>query len=110
MSVAAESLKRKAEDSGDRTISFASFLGNDSEGAGAEEEWLTFSSISLGNAVGGTVSIVGTDVIFSPALNYNGSASFEYTVQDNGQSGSPLVNDFKTDVGEIGRASCREKE
>src|SRR2546428_9036507 len=46
-------------------------------------------------------SIVGTDVIFSPTLNFNGAASFNYTVQDNGQSGSPLANDFKTDVGAV---------
>jgi VCBS repeat-containing protein len=32
---------------------------------------------------------------YTPALNYNGLDSFTYHVCDNGQSGSPLANDFK---------------
>jgi hypothetical protein len=55
--------------------------------------------ISVGNAVGGTVSIVGTDVIFSPTPNFNGAASFDYTVQDNGATNG--ASDFQTDVGTV---------
>lgn len=72
-----------AEDSGARTISFASLLVNDTD---ADLDTLTISSVS--NAVGGVVSIVGTDVIFTPTLNYNGPASFDYTVSD----GSLIAN------------------
>src|SRR5207249_4820677 len=35
-------------------------------------------------AIGGTVSIVGTDVIFTPTPDYNGPASFVYTLVDDG--------------------------
>src|SRR5207247_883601 len=90
-----------AEDSGNRTISFASLTGNDSKGGGTDENTQTLTITAVNNSVGGTVSIVGTDVIFSPTLNFNGAASFNYTVQDNGQSGSPLANDFKTGVGAV---------
>ncbi len=49
--------------------------------------------------MGGSVEIVGTDVIFTPTANYDGPASFEYTVRDNGTSYGN--NDFKTDVGSV---------
>jgi len=62
------SLSSIAEDSGNRTISFASLLANDSKGAVTENaQSLTIASVS--NASGGTVSIVGTDVIFAPTHN-----------------------------------------
>ena len=72
-----------AEDSGDRIIPFATLTGNDSAGP-ANEAGQSLTVISVANAVGGTVSIVGTDVIFAPTPNFNGPASFDYTVRDNG--------------------------
>ncbi len=78
-----DTLSTIAEDSGPRTISFTSLLGNDSTGP-ANESSQTLTITGVGSAVGGTVAIVGTDVIFTPAANYNGPASFVYTVQDNG--------------------------
>jgi ELWxxDGT repeat protein len=88
-----DALSAIAEDSGNRTISFASLLGNDSTGpANESSQSLTISTV--GSAVGGTVAIVGSDVIFTPALNYNGPASFVYTLRDNGTTNG--VNDFKT--------------
>ena len=33
--------------------------------------------------------------------DYFGSDSFTYTIPDNGQSGDPLVNDFKSDTGTV---------
>src|SRR5262249_38154415 len=87
-----------AEDSGNRTISFASLLANDSKGA-VTENAQSLTIIDVGHAVGGTVSIVGTDVIFTPDHNFNGTASFDYTVRDNGTSHG--VNDFLSDVGSV---------
>src|SRR5436853_141025 len=92
-------LTRIAEDSGDRTISCASLTGNDSKGGGADESTQTLTITAVNNPDGATVGILGTDVFCSLPFNFNGAASFNYTVQDNGQSGSPLANDFKTDVG-----------
>jgi len=72
-----DSLLSIAEDSGDRTISFSSLTGNDTD---VDGDALSITAVS--NAVGGTVSIVGTDVIFAPSLNFNGAASFDYTLSD----------------------------
>ncbi len=72
-----------AEDSGVRTISFATLLGNDSTGP-ANESDQTLTITALNNVVGGTAVISGTNILFTPTANYNGVASFEYTVQDNG--------------------------
>ncbi len=72
-----DSLAVVAEDSGQRTIPFAALTGNDSDGDGDK---LTVTAV--GGAVGGTVSISGTDVLFTPAADFNGTASFTYTVAD----------------------------
>lgn len=83
-----------AEDSGVRIIPASDLISNDSRGA-ANEASQMLTIVSVGNAVGGTVSINGNgDVVFTPAADYNGPASFTYTVQDNGQTNG--VNDFKT--------------
>ena len=43
---------------------------------------LTITAVS--NPVGGTVSVTNGDVTFTPTLNFNGAASFTYTVSDAG--------------------------
>ncbi|MBC7908717.1 MAG: cadherin-like domain-containing protein [Rhodospirillaceae bacterium] len=58
-------------------IAPASLLGNDSDLDGD-----TLSIASVGSAVGGTVAIVGGNVVFTPTANFNGAASFSYTVSD----------------------------
>jgi hypothetical protein len=84
------------EDSGVRTITFAELTGNDLDGPANESaQTLTVSAVS--NAVGGTVAIVSGHVEFTPTLNFNGPASFDYTVLDNGTTNG--LADAKTDVG-----------
>jgi len=84
---AADTLPAKDEDSGPWTIPFATLTENDSAGPPNESgQSLTISSV--GEAVGGTVTIVGTDVIFTPAADFHGTASFTYTVTDNGTTNS----------------------
>jgi VCBS repeat-containing protein len=80
---AADALSSVAEDSGTRTISFASLMGNDSKGP-ANESGQALTIIGVSNVIGGTASISGTNVLFTPTANFNGTASFNYTVQDNG--------------------------
>lgn len=63
----------------------ASLLSNDSD---IEGNPLSISAVS--NAVGGSVSLSGGNVVFTPTANFNGAASFEYTVSD-GQGGSTTV-------------------
>ncbi len=93
-----DSLSSIAEDSGVRSISFANLTGNDLAGPPGDSGQ-TLTIVSVGNAVGGAVSIVGSNVQFAPALNYNGPASFDYTVQDNGTAYG--VNHFLADVGSV---------
>jgi hypothetical protein len=93
-----DSLSSVSEDSGARNIPFATLTGNDSAGPTAElVQLLTVAAVS--NPVGGTVSIVGTDVLFTPPANFNGAASFDYVVQDNGTTNGSA--DFKTATGHV---------
>lgn len=83
--------------SGSRTISFADLLANDSAGPNEAGQTLTITGVS--NAVGGTVAIVGTDVVFTPNSGFTGEASFDYVVRDNGTSYG--IDDFRTDTGSV---------
>ncbi|HEX8772070.1 MAG TPA: tandem-95 repeat protein [Pyrinomonadaceae bacterium] len=79
----ADALSSVGEDSGLRTIPFATLTGNDSTGP-ANESAQTLIVKTVGLPVGGTVSISGGNVLFTPTADYNGPASFQYTVEDNG--------------------------
>jgi hypothetical protein len=80
-----------AEDSGERTIALSALLSNDLAGPANESgETLTITAIS--DVVGGTAQIVGAEVIFMPADDYNGPGGFRYTLLDNGQTNS--IDDF----------------
>lgn len=53
----------------------------------------------MNTPVGGTVAIAGTDIIFTPTPDYNGPASFNYVVEDDGTtSGAPAP---LTDTGAV---------
>ena len=93
-----DALASIAEDSGNRTIPIASLTGNDSAGPGNESgQALTITAV--GNASGGTVSVVGPNVVFVPAADFNGAAGFEYTLSDDGTTnGAPAP---LTDVGAV---------
>lgn len=93
-----DTLSSVAEDSGARTIPFTDLTGNDSPGP-ANENTQTLTVTGVANAIGGSVQIAGTDVIFTPTANFNGTASFDYTVQDNGTTAS--VADPLTDGGAV---------
>jgi hypothetical protein len=88
-----DTLTSIAEDSAPRAIPFADLIVNDTRGA-ANESGQTLAVISANNAVGGTVELVAGFVVFTPAENFNGPASFNYTVQDNGTTNG--VADPKT--------------
>lgn len=59
------------------TIADATLLANDTD-----PEHHTLAVSAVGNAQHGTVSHTGTQVSFVPDANYNGPASFEYTITD----------------------------
>lgn len=80
------------------TISPTTLLANDSPGP-ANESAQTLSITSVSGAVNGTVALVGGQIVFTPAANFSGAASFQYVVTDNGQTNG--VNDFKTASGTV---------
>jgi hypothetical protein len=54
-------------------------------------DFQTLTVTAVGNATHGTVAHAGTTTTFTPATDYNGPASFEYTISDG----------FKTDVASV---------
>ncbi len=68
-------------------ISKANLLANDHD-VDNPDSALAITGVS--NASHGTVSMVGTEIVFTPDLNYNGAASFSYTVSD-GAGGSSIA-------------------
>ncbi|HET6977403.1 MAG TPA: Ig-like domain-containing protein [Pyrinomonadaceae bacterium] len=90
-----DTLTAITEDSGTQIIPFADLLTNDSKGP-ANESGQTLDINNVSNAVGGTVSIVGPNVQFTPAANYSGPAGFDYTIIDSGTTNG--VADPKTDT------------
>jgi autotransporter-associated beta strand protein len=78
-----DALSSILEDAGPQTIAFATLLANDITGP-ANESGQSLTITAVDSPIGGTVDIVGTDVIFTPASDFNGTASFVYTVVDDG--------------------------
>lgn len=60
-----------------KTIAKSALLANDTDVEGNPR---TLTAVK--NAVGGTVSISGSNVIYKPSLTFSGNGSFEYTVSD----------------------------
>ena len=70
------------------TIAPATLLANDSD---VDGDTLIIASVQ--DAANGTVALVGGNVVFTPAANYSGPASFTYTVSDgNGGTSTATVN------------------
>ncbi|HVK72130.1 MAG TPA: Ig-like domain-containing protein, partial [Kofleriaceae bacterium] len=67
-------------------IPIATLLANDSDVDGTTP---TFDTV--GTAVNGTATVVGTDVRFVPAADYHGPASFTYTITDGTLADSATV-------------------
>src|SRR5207247_1777209 len=84
----------------DAALSFAAsdLVGNDSKGP-ANESGQTLTVTAAGNASNGSVSLVSGQITFTPAANFNGAASFDYTVSDDGTTNG--VADAKSDTGTV---------
>jgi hypothetical protein len=74
--VAVDDDQTTAEDTA-LTIPAATLLANDSD---ADGDALTITAVS--NAGGGTVALDAGTITFTPGGNFNGAASFEYTLSD----------------------------
>src|SRR5437762_471699 len=87
----------------DGTLSFpaSDLTGNDSAGPANESG----QTLKIGRAAwregatNGAVVLAAGKVTYTPAADYNGAASFQYTVRDNGQTAG--VNDFKSATGTV---------
>ncbi|RXT04580.1 Ig-like domain-containing protein [Ammoniphilus sp. CFH 90114] len=71
------------EDSVERVIPFSDLLANDRQGP-SNENGQSLTIKSIGNPTGGAVRMEGATVLFTPSPNYSGTASFSYTIEDNG--------------------------
>jgi hypothetical protein len=65
----------------------------------AEGDLVTLKSVSANSARGGQVVLQNGVISYSPATNFNGTDTFTYTVEDNGQTAG--TNDFKTATGTV---------
>ncbi|AOG24436.1 Ig-like domain-containing protein [Acidovorax sp. RAC01] len=66
------------------SIPIASLLANDTDAEGN-----SLAMLSVQSAVNGTVSIVGSDVVFTPTAGFEGAASFTYTITDGSSASNP---------------------
>ncbi|MBC7917738.1 MAG: cadherin-like domain-containing protein, partial [Rhodoferax sp.] len=70
-------------------ISRATLLANDSD---LEDSNAVLSIVLVGGASNGSVALDGNgDIVFTPDLNFNGAASFQYQVRDSLGAGSATV-------------------
>ncbi|HEY4180330.1 MAG TPA: Ig-like domain-containing protein [Kofleriaceae bacterium] len=84
--VAVDDAKTTAEDTV-LTVTAASLSANDTDGDG---DALVITAVA--NATHGTVSLASGSITFTPTTNYNGPASFEYTVSDGTATDTGLVS------------------
>lgn len=69
------------------TIAAATLLSNDSPGPGEDassQNPQTLTITAVGNASSGSVALDGTNVVYTPAADFNGTATFTYDATDNG--------------------------
>src|SRR5205085_1776287 len=72
-----------AEDGAAFTINGSTLTANDSKGPANESgQSLTVTSVTA--VTGGTVSVAGNVITFTPAADFFGTASFTYIATDNG--------------------------
>jgi VCBS repeat-containing protein len=65
------------------TLPATSLLATDTPGP-PNESGQTLTVIAVGGAVNGVVALAGGTITFTPASHFTGTASFTYTIQDNG--------------------------
>ncbi len=75
-----------------RTIATSELTGNDVAGPANEAQTLTVTSVD--QAVGGMVSLSGTTITFTPTPNFNGPATFRYTIADDGNATAQATVSF----------------
>ncbi len=78
-------------------LNVSDLIANDNAGPGETGQTLTVTGVN--GASTGTVSLQGSTVTFTPPANYFGTATFSYTVRDNGTTNGNA--DPKSTVGTV---------
>ncbi|AWB46536.1 hypothetical protein DCC85_21770 [Paenibacillus sp. CAA11] len=79
-----DTLPDMEEDTAPRLIPFSKLLENDKAGPANESgQQLTVTPLP-NTAQGGTITVQGSGVLFTPTPNYNGPAGFQYKLKDDG--------------------------
>ena len=85
------------------TIPFSTLTGNDSVGPPNEVgQKASINDVQMVGGQPGSVSIVGTDVVYTPPANFNGTTAFTYTIVDDGLTdgvADPLTSLTRATVG-----------
>jgi hypothetical protein len=86
-----------------RTIAISDVILNDQPGpANESSQTVSFDALPSGTtAQGGTVSVVGTNVVYTPAANFNGQDTFVYRVIDNGTPAATALGTVTINVSEV---------
>src|SRR2546430_11458096 len=85
-----------AEDSSDDLTSALQTQSDSACPTNHDTQSLTVTAVTATADTHGTVDLTAGTVTYTPAANYNGPASFDYTVRDNGTTNG--ADDFKSDT------------
>src|SRR5205814_2230774 len=97
---ASDDIRGPVAEDGSLSFPAAGLSSNDVAGpANASSQALTVTAVSATADTHGTVSLAAGTVTYTPAADYNGPASFDYTVRDNGTTAG--ADDFKSDTGSV---------
>lgn len=83
------------------TLSTATLLLNDNPGSGESGQTLSISSVSPASAQGGTVSLAGSTITYTPPANYFGGDQFTYVVADSGTPPQQAVGAVVVTITEV---------
>src|SRR5205823_2692705 len=98
--VASDDIRGPVAEDGSLSFPAAGLSSNDVAGpANESSQSLTVTAVSATADTHGTVSLAAGTVTYTPAADYNGPASFDYTVRDNGTTAG--ADDFKSDTGSV---------
>src|SRR5205823_3047257 len=98
--VASDGIRGPVAEDGSLSFPAAGLSSNDVAGpANESSQSLTVTAVSATADTHGTVSLAAGTVTYTPAADYNGPASFDYTVRDNGTTAG--ADDFKSDTGSV---------
>ncbi len=86
------------------TRPLADLLANDSSGAANESQTLAVASIAMTAGSSGTIAISGSNFVYTPVANFNGTVFATYVVRDNGTPAEQTTGTVTINVTEVNDA------